>query len=95
VTLSGNRLLLTVIVEMPVCDAGFRGTETDMAYSVDIDLPTKVVLNKDVRFVIRSDNAKLGEFLISKGGIDWYPANKKTPITKTWKQFDRLMQSGS
>ncbi len=66
-----------------------------MAYAVEVDLPAKLVLNKDVRFVIRSDDAKLGELLVSEGGIDWYPVNKKTPVTKNWKQFARLMQDGA
>jgi hypothetical protein len=65
-----------------------------MAYSVEVELPVKQVLNKDVRFIIRSDNAKLGELLISKGGVDWYPVNKQTAITMTWKQFARLVESG-
>jgi hypothetical protein len=65
-----------------------------MANQVEVELPVKQVLNKDVRFIIRSDNAKLGELLISKGGVDWYPVNAKTAITRTWKQFARLVESG-
>jgi hypothetical protein len=29
---------------------------------------------------------------ISKGSLDWYPANAKKPIALTWEQFDRLMR---
>jgi hypothetical protein len=31
-------------------------------------------VNADARFIIYSDNEKLGELLISHGSLDWWPA---------------------
>ena len=42
-------------------------------HEIEVELPAKVVLHKDVRFTIRSDGAKLGELHISKGSIDGFP----------------------
>ena len=35
-------------------------------HDIEIEIPPKVVLNSDVRFVVRSDGQKLGELLVSK-----------------------------
>ena len=62
-------------------------------HAIEVELPPKVVLHKDVRFTIKADGAKLGELRISKGSVDWLPANKQIPISLTWEQFARLVQS--
>jgi len=64
-----------------------------MAHSVEIELPINQVINKDVTFIIRRHDTKVGELRISKGGVDWYPAHAKRAVTKTWKQFARLFES--
>jgi hypothetical protein len=61
---------------------------------IEVELPAKVVLHKDVRFTIKSDGAKLGELHISKGAVDWWPANKKSKVSFTWERFARLLESG-
>ncbi|MFN8036148.1 MAG: hypothetical protein U0V73_09470 [Acidimicrobiia bacterium] len=62
-------------------------------HDVDMKVPTtKMVLNADVVFEVRSDAQKFGELRVSKGGIDWYPANAQIPAKLTWEQLDRLMQ---
>lgn len=62
-------------------------------HEVDMSIPTtKVVLNADVVFEVRSDGGKLGELRVSKGTIDWRPANAQKAAKLTWEQFDRLMQ---
>lgn len=62
-------------------------------HEVDMRIPTtKVVLHADVVFEVRSDGEKLGELRVSKGTIDWCPANAQNPAKLTWEQFDRLMQ---
>ena len=62
-------------------------------HDVEMSIPTtKVVLHADVVFEVRSDGEKLGELRISKGTIDWAPANTRTPVQLTWEQFDRLMR---
>jgi hypothetical protein len=60
---------------------------------IEVELPAKVVLHKDVRFTIRSDGAKLGELHISKGTIDWLPANKQSAISLSWEKFAELVES--
>lgn len=64
-------------------------------HEIEVDIPARLVLHKDVTFTIWSDQQKLGELRISKGTIDWKPANKQTTIKKSWEQFDRLMQQSS
>ncbi len=61
-------------------------------HDVDMSIPTtKMVLSADVVFEVRSNDEKLGELRISKGGIDWLPANARIPAKRTWEQFDRDM----
>jgi hypothetical protein len=62
-------------------------------HDVDMSIPTtKVVLHADVVFEVRSDGDKLGELRVSKGTIDWVPANATIPIRLTWEQFDRYLR---
>ena len=62
-------------------------------HDIEMSIPTtKVVLNADVVFEVRSDDEKLGELHVSKGSIDWYPYLARTPVTLTWEHFDRLMR---
>lgn len=54
----------------------------------------RVVGNSDVTFVIHSDGEKLGELLISRGTVDWWPAHSKTRrASLSWEQFARLMET--
>jgi hypothetical protein len=62
-------------------------------HHVEIVQPPKRVLNSDFTFVVYSDGVKLGELLVSKGSVDWWPANRRTGIKKTWEAFARLMES--
>jgi hypothetical protein len=69
------------------------GKEAMMAaHEIEIDLPTKLVLNKDVVLKVKSGTSKLGELRVSKGSIDWVPGNHQTAYRLTWEQLDRLMQ---
>jgi len=62
-------------------------------HEVEVSIPTtKVVLNADVVFEVRSDGQKFGELRVSKGTIDWCPSNAQIPARLTWEQFDRMMQ---
>jgi hypothetical protein len=62
-------------------------------HDIEIELPPKVVLHKDVRFTIKSAGAKLGELRISKGSVDWWPANKQSPVSLSWEKFAQLLES--
>jgi hypothetical protein len=61
-------------------------------HDIDIEIPPKVVLNSDVRFVVRSDDQKLGELLVSRGSIAWVPGHSPKAIHLRWEQFDTLMR---
>jgi hypothetical protein len=61
-------------------------------HDIDIEIPPKVVLNTDVRFVVRSDGEKLGELLVSRGSIAWLPGHSPNPIHVQWERFDELMR---
>lgn len=61
-------------------------------HDIEVEIPPRLVLHKDVSFVIKSDGLKLGELRVSKGTIDWRPGNKRKVVSLTWEQFDRLMR---
>jgi hypothetical protein len=62
-------------------------------HDVDVEIPQKAVLNTDVRFIVRSDGEKLGELLVSRGTLDWLPANfPSPPFSLSWEKFNELMQ---
>lgn len=62
-------------------------------HEIEMSIPTtKVVMHADVVFEVRSDGEKLGELRVSKGTIDWRPANAQKPAKLTWERFDQLMQ---
>ncbi len=63
-------------------------------HEIEVEVPAKVVLHKDVKFIIKSDGLKLGELRISKGTIDWRPGNKRKVVSLTWERFDALMRRG-
>jgi len=64
-------------------------------HRVSIELPQKVVLSKDVRFTIRSNDRKLGELLVSRGNLEWLPANASVRKRRlSWEKFARMMEEG-
>jgi hypothetical protein len=61
-------------------------------HDIEVEIPPRLVLHKDVSFVIKSDGLKLGELRVSKGTIDWRPGNKRKVVSLTWEQFDKVMR---
>ena len=61
-------------------------------HRIEINQPPKVVMHSDVSFVVYSDGQRLGELAISKGTIDWKPANRRTAISMNWERFASLME---
>jgi hypothetical protein len=62
-------------------------------HDITFEIPKKLVLSKDIQFEVKSDGCKLGSLLISKGSIDWIPAN--TSVWKyrlPWEGFADLMK---
>ena len=47
--------------------------------------------NVDVEIPVKADGKAHGRLRISKGGVDWTPARKRTPIRMSWEQFARVM----
>ncbi len=60
-------------------------------HDVTVDLPTGIVLHSDVKFVVRSDDERLGELQVSKGSIDWIPGNARTRYHLGWEKFHEMM----
>ncbi len=57
-----------------------------------LEMPPKAIFHKDAKVIVYSDGKKLGELRISKGSIEWKPANKQNGIHLSWERFDALMQ---
>ena len=65
-----------------------------MAHEVRAKIDTKVVANKDLEIEVRTNEARLGTLLISKGNVEWLPkghsVNKKR---LSWTKFAALMEA--
>ena len=61
-------------------------------HDIYMAMPEKTVLNKDVVFDVYSDNSKLGTLKISKGSVEWAPANFVRGFHLEWEHFDDLMR---
>jgi hypothetical protein len=61
-------------------------------HDIEVEIPPKVVLNSDVRFVVRSDGIKLGELRVSRGSVAWVPGHSPQEIHVVWEQFDEMMR---
>jgi hypothetical protein len=63
-------------------------------HDVSFEIPQKFVLSKNVVFEIKSNNSKLGSLLISKGNIEWVPANNSVKKRRlSWERFAILMET--
>jgi hypothetical protein len=52
------------------------------------------VVNADAEIEVRdTDGELLGRLLISRGSVDWVPANKQLRHRMNWKRFARMMES--
>jgi len=60
-------------------------------HDIDMAIPPKIVLNSDVRFVVRSDGEKLGELLVSRGSVAWVPGHSPNAIHVQWERFGGMM----
>ncbi len=63
-------------------------------HDVSFEIPQKFVLSKDVVFEVKSDGSKLGSLLISKGNIEWVPANNSVKKRRlSWEKFAKIMET--
>lgn len=60
-------------------------------HDIDVTVPAQTIKNKDMEVGIRADGYRFGRIRISKGSIDWVPANSDHPRRMTWEQLARLM----
>jgi len=57
-----------------------------------MEINEKVVLHKDARIEVWKDDDKLGTILVSKGNIEWLPANHSVNKYRlSWMKFAELM----
>ncbi len=64
------------------------------SHKVALRLPAKLILAKDVEFDVKSDAKKLGTLLVSKGNIEWVPANHSVRKKRlSWEKFAELMET--
>ncbi len=62
-------------------------------HEVRVRIDTALVAHKDFEVVVRSNKAKLGTLLISKGNIEWVPAGNSVNKRRfSWEQFDAFMR---
>jgi hypothetical protein len=61
-------------------------------HEIEMEIPPKMVVNSDVRFIVHSDDKKLGELLVSKGSIAWIPGHSPQSIHVQWERFDEVMR---
>jgi len=58
------------------------------AHKVSLTIPHTIDIgNVDVEFEVRDGKNLMGKVKISKGGIDWWPANARRKRSATWEQF--------
>lgn len=63
------------------------------AHELTCRVPSTLVVNKDLVVEIRSDDELLGNLHISRGSIDWAPANTSARgRTLSWEKFDEIMR---
>lgn len=61
-------------------------------HKVTFELPRREMGKVDADFFIHKDGSILGQIRISRGGLDYYPANRKKPIKISWTQLDKLIR---
>ena len=60
-----------------------------MAHEVLLELPKVNIGSQDTRIVIKKNGLKIGELLISKGNIEWWPkGNSKLKKRLKWSEFE-------
>jgi len=63
-------------------------------HDVSFEIPQKFVLAKDIKLEVKSGGTKIGTLLISKGNVEWVPANHSVKKRRlTWEKFAELMGS--
>jgi hypothetical protein len=61
-------------------------------HEVYFSLPTRNIMNADAEFEIISDGNKLGSLRISRGSLEWQPANSPLRLQMSWENFNDVMR---
>lgn len=61
-------------------------------HRTEVELPKSTIQNADLTFKVWSDDDLLGTLALSKGTLDWWPSNARTPISLEWERFADLME---
>jgi len=61
-------------------------------HDVRFTIPERKLGNSDIEFIVYSDDERLGQLSVSKGGVVWRQANKKLGHVMDWSAFDRAMR---
>jgi hypothetical protein len=61
-------------------------------HEVYFSLPTRSIMNADAEFEIISDGNKLGSLRISRGSLEWQPANSPLRLQMGWEKFNEIMR---
>ena len=61
-------------------------------HKVYFRLPKRELGNIDAHFYIYQDDFMHGQITISKGGMDYLPANSKKVIKMSWSQLDKMIR---
>ena len=63
-----------------------------MAHKVIMKAPGLELSKTDVMFEIKKGDNMFGTITISKGAIEWRPANHQKKRRMTWSQFDKAFR---
>ena len=64
-----------------------------MSHKVTIHLGKFEVGKDDIHISIKKDSSKIGEILLSRGNLEWWPrGNKRRKKRLTWKEFQYLIE---
>lgn len=63
-------------------------------HRVTVTLPSHELTGVDLKLDVVADGKKLGELLVSRGGLTWKPRGRKTNMVgASWEQFADWMES--
>ena len=64
-----------------------------MAHDVAIQIPKLSVGSSDFQISIKRNGKKIGELLISRGNIEWWPkGNYRKKKRLTWSEFEFMFE---
>ena len=62
-------------------------------HKVSFTVPKRPLESVDLEFEVLSDDQKLGELKVSRGGLAWVARNQQRSIHCSWEKFNEFMES--